>query len=278
MRFKKIYIEITNLCNFSCSFCCKTIRRKKFVSPEEFSAILFKIKPYTNYIYLHVLGEPLLHPQLEVLLAIARKAGFFVNITTNGSLIASKREILIRQPIRQFNISLHSAEENVPEENREQYLRDIFDFVNEKSGESYFSLRLWNQSPETPHLFNNYCVNRINSYFGTNIDENALVKEKNIKIKDRIFLQNSARFSWPGERPLGIRHRTCYALKDHVAILVDGTVVPCCLDANAQMPLGNVFDDDFDEIIAGKKAQQILIGFQKKTIVEKICMDCGFIL
>ncbi len=278
MRFKKIYIEITNLCNFSCSFCCKTVRRKKFVSPEEFSAILFKIKPYTNYLYLHVLGEPLLHPQLETLLSIAHESGFFVNITTNGSLIAKKREILTRQPIRQFNISLHDAEENISKENQKQYLYDIFDFAGEKSNESYFSFRLWNQSPKTSLLFNRECVNHINDYFGTNIDEKSLTKEKNIKIKDHIFLQNSVRFSWPGEQALGIRHRTCYALKDHVAILVDGTVVPCCLDADAQMSLGNVFDDDFYNIIHSEKAKKILSGFQKKKIVENFCQDCGFIL
>ena len=277
MRFKKIYIEITNSCNFSCSFCFKTLRQKKFISPEEFSAILFKIKPYTNYIYLHVLGEPLLHPQLETLLSIADEKGFFVNITTNGSLIAKKREMLLRQPVRQFNISLHDAEENISKAEREQFLHDVLDFANEKSKESYFSFRLWNQGTESCQ-FNNDCVNSINNYFGTAIDVNAITKEKNIKIKDRIFLQNSVRFSWPGEKPLGIRHRTCYALKDHIAILVDGTVVPCCLDADAQMGLGNIFDQDVEKIIQGEKAQRMLTGFQKRIVSEKICMDCGFIL
>lgn len=186
--------------------------------------------------------------------------------------------MLIRQPVRQFNISLHGAEENVSKENQKQYLYDIFDFADEKSGESYFSFRLWNQGQEFPLQFNLECVSHINDYFGTKIDEKNIKKEKNIKIKERIFLQNSLRFSWPGEQALGIRNRTCYALKDHVAILVDGTVVPCCLDANAQMPLGNIFDNDFDKIIHSEKAHQILSGFQKKTIVEKICTDCGFIL
>ena len=278
MRFKKIYIEITNVCNFSCSFCYKTSRPKKFVSPEEFSAILFKIKPYTNYIYLHVLGEPLLHPQLEILLSAAHEKDLFINITTNGSLIAKKRDILIHQPVRQFNISLHDAEENIPKEERKQFLYNIFDFANEKSKESYFSFRLWNQDSEASLQFNSDCVSAINSYFGTNIDATTIKKEKNIKIKEHIFLQNSVRFSWPGEQSLGIQHRTCYALKDHVAILVDGTVVPCCLDADAQLALGNIFDDDFDKIINGEKAQRILFGFQKRIVSEKICMDCGFVL
>ena len=278
MRFKKIYIEITNSCNFSCSFCCQTSRRKKFISPEEFSAILVKIKPYTNYIYLHVLGEPLLHPQLETLLSAAHKEGFFVNITTNGSLIGKRKEVLMRQPVRQFNVSLHGAEENVPTNKRKEYFYDIFDFASEKSGESYFSFRLWNKDLESSFQFNNDCVEAINGYFGTKIDANDLKEVKNLKIRDHIFLQNSVRFSWPGEQVLGIRHRTCYALKHHVAILADGTVVPCCLDADAQLMLGNIFEDDFEDIINGEKAQRMISGFQKRMVSEKICMDCGFAL
>ena len=279
MRFKKIYIEVTNICNFSCSFCCQVLRRKKFISPEEFSAILVKIKPYTNYIYLHVLGEPLLHPQLETLLSAAHKEGFFINITTNGSLIGKRRDALIHQPVRQFNISLHGAEENVPEDKRKEYFYDIFDFAGEKAEESYFSFRLWNQDSEEMSVqFNNDCVEAINDYFGTKIDANYLKEVKNLKIRDHIFLQNSVRFSWPGERALGIRRRMCYALKDHVAILVDGTVAPCCLDADAQLKLGNIFEDDFENIINGERAKRMISGFQKRVVSEEICMDCGFLL
>ena len=278
MRFKKIYIEITNICNFSCSFCCRTSRSKKFISPEEFSAILVKIKPYTNYIYLHVLGEPLLHPRLEILLSDAHKEGFFINITTNGSLIGKKRDALIHQPVRQFNISLHGAQENIPEDKMKEYFYDIFDFASEKSKESYFSLRLWNHNLEKSSRFNNDCVEAINSYFGTNIDANNLNEVGNLKIKDHIFLHSSVRFSWPGQRVLGIRRRTCYALKHHVAILVDGTVVPCCLDGDAQLILGNIFEDDFEHIINGEKARRMISGFQKRMVSEKACMDCGFVL
>jgi len=248
------------------------------MSPDEFSIILSKIKPYTDYIYLHVLGEPLLHPQLARLLSIAHEEGFFVNITTNGSLTGEKREILIHQPVRQFNISLHDAEENIGKDKMEEYLRDIFDFANEKSKESYFSLRLWNSNSESSSCFNNYCISAINSYFGVNLDANRAKEEKNIKIKDHIFLQNSTRFSWPGERALGIRRRTCYALKHHVAILADGTTTPCCLDADGRLALGNIFEESLEDMINGERAQKILSGFQKRMVTEKICSDCGYVL
>ena len=276
MRFKKIYIEITNVCNFSCSFCFQTSRHKKFMSPGEFSSILVKIKPYTNYIYLHVLGEPLLHPQLEILLSAAHEKGFFINITTNGSLIGKRKNELINQPVRQFNISLHDAEENIPKDKWKEYFYDVFDFANEKSAESYFSLRLWNRDSVASIQFNNDCLDAINSYFGTRIDLNDFKETKNLKIKDHVFLQNSVRFSWPGEQELGIRQRTCYALKDHIAILADGRVAPCCLDAGAQLMLGNIFENDLENILNGEKAQRMISGFQKRMVSEKICMDCGF--
>ena len=97
-------------------------------------------------------------------------------------------------------------------------------------------------------------------------------------MSDHIFLQRSARFSWPGEVDLQLKFRKCYALKDHVAILVDGTVVPCCLDADAEMSLGNIFEQDLLTIIESDRAKAILEGFQKGVAVENNNKNCGFVL
>lgn len=274
MRFKKIYVEITNRCNFNCSFCCASDRDKKFVSPEDFSAILFSIKPYTDYIYLHVLGEPLLHPQLDLLLRAARNQGFHVNLTTNGSLIQRRRELLLNSSIRQFNVSLHDAEENIPESQWLSYLEEIFTFAKDKSSDSYFSLRLWNRVDGSISRFNQLCLSFMADFW--RVDMSDAFAYRNKKLSDHVFLQNAARFTWPGEKRLQIRNRMCYALRDHVAILVDGTVVPCCLDANGSIPLGNVFSQPFPEIIASERARNILEGFRKREVVEPLCADCGF--
>jgi len=63
--FKKIYLEVTNNCNLDCSFCIGNKRNKKFISKEEFKIILDKVEGYTNYLYFHVMGEPLLHPDIN---------------------------------------------------------------------------------------------------------------------------------------------------------------------------------------------------------------------
>lgn len=274
MRFKKIYVEITNCCNFSCSFCFKTKRIKKFVSPDDFSAILFSIKPYTNYIYLHVLGEPLLHPDIQRLLNIAHEMGFFINLTTNGSLITKHKDWLISAPIRQFNISLHDVEENLPVKEWERYWTSVFEFAKIKSADAYFSFRLWNQGAETAERYNILCESFIEQFWNINLLSNV----RNQKLFDHIYLQRSSRFSWPGESEVNRKFRKCYALKDHVAILVDGTVVPCCLDADAEMSLGNIFEQDLLTIIESDRAKAILEGFQKGVAVEPICKNCGFVL
>lgn len=274
MRFKKIYIEITNVCNFSCSFCFNSKRIKKFLSPKDFSAILFSIKPYTNYIYLHVLGEPLLHPDIQLLIKMASDMGFFINLTTNGSLINKHAEWLKEAPIRQFNISLHDAEENIPEQQWNELWSSLFDFAKEKSNDSYFSFRLWNQGVDSSLRYNSLCQSFIEKYWNVEL----LTSLRNQKLMDHVFIQKSARFSWPGEEELNVKRRKCYALKDHIAILVDGTVVPCCLDADAEMALGNIFEEDLSQIVTGKRARLILQGFQNNEAIEPICQNCGFVL
>lgn len=278
MRFKKIYVEVTNVCNFSCSFCFKSFRDKRFVSPENFSATLVRIKPYTDYIYLHVLGEPLLHPQIELLLEIAHKQGFNVNLTTNGSLLRSKRKILELGYIRQYNVSLHDAAENVKKENLDSYIDEVLDFASQEAERSYFSLRLWNKGAEDVAMFNRFCLNKINDFFCLDITEKDLLETRNIKLAPHIFLQNAARFSWPGEKELNITNRGCYALKDHIAILSDGTVVPCCLDADASIPLGNILTENLEDILKKERVVNMLNGFRNKVVTEDICRNCGFVV
>ena len=84
---KKAYVEITNRCNLACSFCPKTKREPRTMSAQEFGLVLSRLEGYVQYVYLHVMGEPLLHPELPALLAIAGELDFLVNITTNGTLL-----------------------------------------------------------------------------------------------------------------------------------------------------------------------------------------------
>jgi radical SAM protein with 4Fe4S-binding SPASM domain len=250
------------------------------MSVEEFQKIVEKIKPFTNYIYLHVLGEPLLHPHLHEILTIAESAGLNINITTNGGLLERKKEILSNHSIRQINISLHDAEENVAPEKWGDYLQTALDYACEAATDSYVCLRLWNTTSQTSEDFNRLCLTKIASKFNLSIETlNGNTPGNGYKLSDHIFLQCAPRFEWPDENQTGTQTvKNCYALRDHIAILADGQVVPCCLDADANMKLGNIFTEELSDILSSPKAENIKKGFEQRKVVEPICATCGFIV
>ncbi|MBP5135316.1 MAG: SPASM domain-containing protein [Paludibacteraceae bacterium] len=273
--FKKIYIEISNVCNFNCPFCCKSERAKRFMTIDEFKEITERIKSHTKHIYLHVLGEPLLHPYLDDILRIAEAKGLAVNLTTNGSLIAQQHETLNRNNIRQINISLHDWEENL--HCSEEKLRAIIGITKELSAHTYICFRLWNLQNDTAE-FNKKCLSILQKELHL---EGRISEEKTsgngITLAPNIFLQNDRRFIWPDfENGIHETHKKCYALRDHIAILSDGTVVPCCLDANANLALGNIFKQSIEEIMQTEKAVRMLDGFRKHQATEAFCQTCGF--
>jgi len=245
---------------------------------EEFRLIVEKIRPFTNYIYLHVLGEPLLHPQLDKILTIAENADLNINITTNGSLFDKRKEILLKHKIRQINISLHDVEENISPENWNEYLQSVFNFVEVIAPTTYICLRLWNTTNEKSAGFNALCLEKMASSF--ELSPEFLNKEttgNGLKLANHIFLQRSPRFEWPDESHSGvISRKTCYALRDHIAILSNGCVVPCCLDADANMKLGDIFTEELADILNTKKAKEIKKGFEQRKVIEPICATCGF--
>lgn len=250
------------------------------MSPSEFRLVVEKIRPFTNYIYLHVLGEPLLHPQLDEILTIAEEANLNINITTNGGLLERKKEILFNHSIRQINISLHDAEENIAPKKWEDHIKSALDFASKSSSKSYICLRLWNTSNEKSASFNALCLKKISDQF--KISEDKLLENTNgngFKLAEHIFLQRAPRFEWPDEKQTGTQtQKNCYALRDHIAILADGQVVPCCLDADANMKLGNIFSDDLSNILQTKRAKDIKKGFEQRKVVEPICYTCGFMI
>lgn len=250
------------------------------MSAEEFRVVCSKIRPFTDYIYLHVLGEPLLHPHFEEMLQIAAEQGLHVNITTNAGLLDRKKDILLRNDVRQINISLHDAEENVVEAKWGDYLNSVFDYAEQAASKTYVNLRLWNSGVATSTPFNQFCLAQIAERFKTDVAQMEIgTKTSGIKLADHVFLQHAARFEWPdGEIERTSEVKTCYALRDQIAILAEGTVVPCCLDADANMNLGNIFNDDLLGMLNSERALRIRNGFINNRITEEFCKSCGFFI
>ena len=261
-RFKKIYLEITNGCNLNCKFCIKNSRKTEYISINNFKLILDKLKNYTDYLYFHVLGEPLLHPKINELIDIASK-DFKINITTNGYLINN----LKTNNIRQLNISLHSFNDNYNIK-LQDYLDNIFNKIDTLNN-TYISLRLW-----VKNKYNKEIINYINNRYSLNINENI----DNYKINNHIFINNFHEFIWPDlNNNYYNEEGTCYGLRDHIGILVDGTIIPCCLDSKGIINLGNIYNNNLDEILNKDRVNNMINNFKNNRKCEELCKHCNFI-
>lgn len=281
-KFKKIFIEITNSCNLACSFCQPSPRPQGFMSPAEFAGILQRIDGFTDHLCLHILGEPLLHPELSAILDICHQQALQVNLTTNGTLLGQCREILLTRPaLRQLNISLHSCEgEAGPAEG---YLEEVLDFAREASRTTALlvNLRLWNldlASVVQGLQHNRVVLQRLEDFFACPLPlAKGLAPEQRVTLAPRVFLSQEVQFDWPHVQPVELGRRgRCRALRDHVGILLDGTVVPCCLDAAGAIPLGNIHQQNFAEILATSRAQKMRDGFAREELVESLCRRCTY--
>lgn len=283
-KYKRIYIEITNICNLSCRFCPKTKREYKFMDINEFEKILHEIKPYTDYIFFHLMGEPLLNDNISTFLDLAYEKGFKVNLTTNGTLINKRRDILLNsKALRQVNFSLHSFEANDNEIDFYEYINNIISFVKEAKKDTNIisALRLWNFNSsllQGDNKLNDDIVNIIKSEFSYEGDLiSELDKNNSVKVSDRIYINGAEKFSWPDiNLPEISDEGFCYGLRSHIGILVDGTVVPCCLDSEGNIPLGNIFENSFKNILSSDKAKNMFNGFSQRKKVEKLCRTCGY--
>ncbi len=270
-KFKKIYIEITNICNLSCSFCKPTNRIKRYITLVEMEEILKKIDPYTDYLYLHVKGEPLLHPQFKEILDLCQKYHKKVNVTTNGTLLLERKKELSHPVIRQINISLHSENE------KEHYLDDIFDVV-EGLTDKVIVYRFWTMQENKLDQKSTNIVEKIKTYYQLSPEVVDDIKTKNhICIRHSIYVDKANEFVWPSmENDYYHDRGFCYALRDQLAILVDGTIVPCCLDGDGIIQLGNIYQNTLEEVMCSSRYQKIKQGFQNRKVSEELCKRCSF--
>ena len=279
--FNKVYIEISNICNIQCSFCPVVERDKQIMSVEDFKKVIAQAAPLAKEICLHLMGEPLAHPQIKEIFNICDENDVKIQLTTNGILIKRYQELLLNSKcIRQVNFSLQSYKDNFPNKDLRQYLIPILGFtlmLHEKRPETYVNLRLWNVDAES--MDNEEIFQEVEKFY--DIEIKRLVDVGNIKSKriwNRVYLHFDSRFEWPDmEIPYQGDTGRCHGILNHIGIHADGVVVPCCLDKEAQINLGNCLEQDLNEILSSKRAQAMKIGFESNKRVEELCKHCSYI-
>jgi len=271
-RFQKVYLEISNICNLNCQFCPGTRRKPAVMTEEELSILLPKLRPWTDYLYFHLMGEPLCHPKLSTFLNIADHHGFKVILTTNGTLLNKHQEILLASPaLHKINISLHAFEANDLSVPFETYLQQCFACGKAAEGRKLVVYRLWNQGGADQK--NSAILAAMETYF----PKPWIQERKGIRIGNRVYLEYGDKFDWPDLTAEDQGHQVfCYGLRDQIGVLCDGAVVPCCLDHDGDLALGNLFHSNLEEILQSERAQNIYNGFQKKHAVEELCRKCGY--
>jgi len=283
----RIYIEISNVCNVQCSFCPTVGRDNEIMSDEDFEKILKQAAPLAEQVCLHLMGEPLAHPRFKHLLAICENYNVLVQLTTNGLLIKRYHDLLIDSPIiRQVNFSLQSFTDNFPEKSIDDYLYKILEFIrlgHEKRPELYTNLRLWNLAAQTNtdgvSDKNENIYRYIEQYFNIDIKRKVDVGGfKSKRLWNRLYLHFDTRFEWPSmDLPIHGDKGRCNGLVGHVGIQADGTVVPCCLDKEAVLNLGNCLERPLVDILNDERATKMRDGFNSGKLVESLCQRCSFI-
>lgn len=283
-RFKSVYIEITNICNLSCDFCPKTKRKYKFMDKDEFNHIIEEIKPFTNQIYFHLMGEPLLNENIEYFLKESANNDLKVNLTTNGTLLNKNTDKLINSDaLRQVNISLHSFEANEKTLELEEYIKNVTEFVNKASEDKDIicSIRLWNIDNEDlkgANGLNSDILKILEENLGLDFSLGEKLQEVNkLKLKNKVYLNMAEKFEWPDIEIASIGEDIfCHGLRNQMGVLVDGTVVPCCLDSEGNISLGNIFKKSLKDILKVKRSTDIYDGFSRRKAVEDLCKKCGY--
>lgn len=268
----RCYLEITNICNLDCVFCPKNTRSRHRLSAEEFDTLTDKLRGEVRFLYFHLMGEPMLHPLLPQFVQLSKEKGFVPVLTTNGTLFKTPvaEQLLTSLPYK-IQISLHSQEGNGKLEAM-QYVDEVMQFALRAAEQgTVVVLRLWNQGGYDSA--NTQLLEYLERYVARPWTE----RYDGYKLTEKIYLEYDKMFEWPDEQHEALTEESfCYALRNQIGVLVDGSVVPCCLDHDGSMTLGNLFEHPLSAILASPRASAIYDGFSRHEAVEPLCQRCGY--
>ena len=283
MHFHRIYVEVTNICGLACNFCPPGIRPAETMTPAFFKIVLEQLRPHTRELALHVMGDPLTISNLGDYLDLAHHSGFQVKLTTSGyHLKKTPFDTLFHPAISQVNISLNSFNKNKLKLSLDSYMEAVLAFCSEKLArhpEPFINLRLWNFDDDCgERVFNSMIFERLEAFFNITLDRDEIYRQrpKSLRLASKVLLNFESYFQWPSLDAAHDSDGPCHGLLSQIGVLADGTVVPCCLDGNGVIALGNIHDRPLKDILGSARAKAMVEGFLQATAVEELCRRCSF--
>ncbi|OHD90290.1 radical SAM protein [Sulfuricurvum sp. RIFCSPLOWO2_12_FULL_43_24] len=284
MKFHRAYVEVTNVCGLACTFCPPKLHPTTTMELPFFKKVVEELSAYTDEIALHVMGDPMVLTNLREYLEIAYASGLKVMITTSGFYLDSaRREALFHPSIRQINISLNSFNKNSVSRSFESYMDPILELCDEKllrSKDFFINLRVWNLDEEQSEKeFNEKLFELLERHF--DLEEGSVASQINgerqsIRLASKILLHFDRYFEWPSLSNTHESDGYCQGLDKQIAVLSDGRVVPCCLDSEGIMELGNLRETNLGKILKTKRSLSVVNGFAKGICSEELCQKCSY--
>lgn len=272
---RKAFLEITNRCNLNCAFCPGTKRDYGMLDEQQFSFLANRLSLWAEFLYYHLMGEPTSHPLLPSFIQIASSLNLKSIITTNGTLLPKCADALIAAKPHKVSISLHAFEANPPGISFEEYINGCVLFAVKAARENIITVfRLWNLDGLSKGAMNKKNMLILDLLHDAFPQEWKSIRSGH-KLCEHVFLGWGEKFDWP-ELNHGVMNENgfCYALRDQVGVLCDGTVVPCCLDRDGTINLGNLFVTPLEEILSSPRSRALYDGFTHHRCQEQLCKRC----
>ncbi len=283
MNFNRVHIEVTNICGLACSFCPPKLQPSKTMPLPFFEQTLTQLQGYTKELAFHVMGDPLTLSNLHEYLDISQEKGFAVTLTTSGYYLKKTSfSTLFHPAVRQVNISLNAFNKNSLNLTFDDYMDSVLGLCTEKLAnhpKPFINLRLWNFDEACSEAeFNTILFKRLEDAFNITLNTQELytTRPKSIRLASKVLLHFDSYFEWPSLNSSHDTHGTCYGLRSHIGILANGTVVPCCLDGEGVIDLGNLNEKSLSDILSSKRANDMREGFSRTEAVEELCRKCSY--
>lgn len=298
---KKIYIELSDICHLACSFCPAPKGVRGVMSLEAFAHALDSALMLTKRIALHILGDPCALPNLADYLTLAHSKGAEIELVTSGAFFHKHRpQTLLSPPVYQLSISLEAGIDNAIANYATKlapllayHLQHPSCFLNLRVQDSSLYQnpqalctllrQILPESTFTP-THNAYHHNHHQAYHQkfchalSRNDIHTLFDEKGrIRLWSKAFLIIKPHFTWAGFATMPQKHKSCHALTQQIGILSDGTIVPCCMDTQGAINLGNITQTSLQEALRSPRAVAMKNGFKTQRAVESLCQYCGFV-